>query len=314
MTAHHTPATGRAAGCQHLPGPRPECVPACAAPLGDRVGTLETVWRIWCLAVVVGVAVPAAMIVAAMPGYRAQHRRAWALQWLSRRLLAALDVRSTVTGTVRTGPSLVVANHTSWLDVVVLAAGAPMVPVAKSEVAEWPVVGAVARRCGAVFLRRRVLRDLPAAVEKMAVLLRQGHRVQVFPEATTRCGRAVGEFHRAGFQAALDAAVVVQPAALRVTQGETPTSATAFVGDDTLAATVWRTLRMRDVRVELRWLRPIPAIAGTGRAPVDRALVTRLAENAVARALRQDVVLRQRHTPGRPAVVGWLPVAVRAAG
>ncbi|WP_111766776.1 lysophospholipid acyltransferase family protein [Nakamurella deserti] len=300
-------------GCHHLPAPRSACVAGCVAPSADLVGMTLTWWRMASLAVVVAVLVPPALLVMSLPGYGRAHRRAWLLQWLCRRVLTAAGVTLTVSGTVRSGAGLVVANHSSWLDVLALAAGAPMVPVAKSEVQEWPLVGAVARRSGAVFLRRRRYRDLPAAVDAMTVLLRQGHRVQVFPEATTRCGRAVGEFHRAAFQAALNAAVVVQPATVRVSQGAVPTTATAFVGDDTLAAVVWRTLRMRGVVVELQWLRPIPAIAGSGRAPVDRAVVARLAENAVARALRQDVVLRRRRALDRPPATGWLPAAVRVS-
>ncbi len=302
-----------AAGCRRLPEHRAVCVSDCVTPSGRTVPLVETWWRVAVLVGVLAVALPPALIVMALPGYGRQQRRSWVLQWLCRRVLAALDVRLAVHGTVRSGAGLVVANHSSWLDVVALAAAAPMVPVAKSEVAAWPLVGTVARRSGVVFLRRRTHRDLPAAVDRMTVLLRQGHRVQVFPEATTRCGRAVGEFHRAAFQAALNAAVVVQPAALSVTSGGSTTTATAFVGDDTLAGTLWRTARMRDVRVELQWLRPIPAIAGTGRAPVDRAVVARLAENAVARSLRQDVVLRLRRVPSGPPARGWLPAAVRAA-
>jgi 1-acyl-sn-glycerol-3-phosphate acyltransferase len=307
--------TGRAvtSGCHHLPAPRAACVAGCVTPAADAVGLVRTWWRLAALAAVVAVLVPPVLLVMGLPGYGRAHRRAWLLQWLCRRVLTAAGVTLAVTGTVRSGAGLVVANHSSWLDVLALTAGAPMVPVAKSEVQEWPLVGAVARHSGAVFLRRRMFRDLPEAVDAMTLLLRQGNRVQVFPEATTRCGRAVGEFHRAAFQAALNAAVVVQPAAVRVSQGTVPTTATAFVGDDTLAGVVWRTLRMRDVVVELQWLRPIPAIAGSGRAPVDRAVVARLAENAVARALRQDVVLRRRRATDRPPVAGWLPAAVRVS-
>ncbi|MEP6979382.1 MAG: lysophospholipid acyltransferase family protein [Nakamurella sp.] len=302
-----------AVGCHLQPRPRAACVTACVMPGDPLIGLLGTGWRVVRLAVVLAFALPVSLIVSALPGYGRQRRRSLMLQWLCRRVLAALDIRLTVVGSVRTGPGLVVANHTSWLDVLALAAGAPVVPVAKSEVTDWPIVGAVARQCGAVLLRRRRFSDLPATVDRMAVLMRQGHRVQIFPEATTRCGRAVGEFYRAGFQAAIDAAVVVQPATVRVTQGETATTSAAFVGDDTLADALRRTLRLRDVGVELHWLRPIPAIAGTGRAPVDRAVVARLAEIAVARALRQDVVLRRDDTAVGPLADGWLPVAVRAA-
>lgn len=289
-----TAAPPVAVGCGRLPAPRPACVAECVPATADRVGLLVSAWRAARLVGVVCVLLPVALAGMALPGYGRQRRRSLLLRFLCRRTLAAAGVRLAVSGTVRSGTGLVVANHTSWLDVVALAAAAPMVPVAKAEVREWPVVGAVAGHSGAVFLRRASLRALPGTVDRLTVLLRQGHRVQVFPEATTRCGRAVGEFHRAAFQAALDAAVVVQPAAVGLVQHGIPTSAGAFVGGDTLAAALWRTLRMRDLVVRLRWLPAIPAIAGTGRAAVDRAVVARLAENSIARALGQPVVLRRR--------------------
>lgn len=290
-------------GCRQLATHRTSCVAACAAPSVRAVGPGRVAWRAARLLISMAVATPPALLVMALPGYGRQKRRSAALGRLSRQLLGALDIRVTVTGTARTGPSLVVANHTSWLDLLLLTAAAPMVPVAKSEVAEWPLVGAVARRCGAVFLRRDSLRALPGSVDEVALRLRQGHRVQIFPEATTRCGRAVGEFHRAGFQAALDAAVVVQPAAIRYASGGRPTTTTSFVGDETLVAAALRVLRMPDLHADLRWLTPIPAVAGTGRAAVDRATVTRLVQNAIARSLGQPVL------PRRNRVVLGIPVA-----
>ncbi len=209
-------------------------------------------------------------------------------------MLRALRIRVHIVGTPRSGASLVVANHQSWLDILVLTAAAPIILMAKSEVFSWPLIGGMARRTGAISLRRGSWRSMPAVVDVITTALRQGHRVQVFPEATTRCGGAVGQFYRAGFQAALNAAVVVQPAALSYRDVDSRSSRlAAFVGDTELVDSLRNVLRSPGLEVKLQWLTPIPAIAGTGLAAADRRSVTTLAQNSVASALGQEVIYRQ---------------------
>ncbi len=230
-------------------------------------------------------------LVAVIPGHGRLRRTGWALQRVCTWTLRACGVRTTVSGAPRSGPSLVVGNHCSWLDVVALSASARMLMLAKSEVGTWPLIGAAARRTGTLFLQRSRLRQLPETVNEITAALRSGHRVQVFPEGTTRCGGAVNEFRRAAFQAAIDAGVVVSPVTLRYLDSTgSATSRPAFLGEETLAASIRRVIGMRALTVVVHWLPAVPAIAGTGRAPVDRALVARLAQNAVARDLRVPVV------------------------
>lgn len=214
-------------------------------------------------------------------------QRRWALA-----LLAATGVRLRRTGRAP-APSgadapgtLVVANHVSWLDVLALHAVAPVRMLAKREVRTWPLIGAMAARAGTVFLDRDRLRDLPAAVADLAGALRAGGSIGVFPEGTTRCGRALGSFRPAAFQAAVDGAVVVQPVALRYGDG-----GAAFVGDDTLFSSLGRVLTARRVDLELVVLAPLEprdGVARHGRACARRDLARR-AEAAVATELGATV-------------------------
>lgn len=169
--------------------------------------------------------------------------------------LAILGVRVRAVGAqpLRDGPVLVVANHVSWLDVYLLNAmlGGTR-HVAKSEVAGWPVAGAIARGFGTFFHARGSFRDAARAKDAVAAALRAGERVVVFPEGTTSEGDEVGPFHAAFFQAAVDAGVPVQAVAVRYPgPGGRPDPAAAFVGDMTFVASLVRVLRRRRLEARL---------------------------------------------------------------
>ncbi|CAL9357337.1 lysophospholipid acyltransferase family protein [Streptomyces sp. enrichment culture] len=181
--------------------------------------------------------------------------RRWC-RWIVR----AAGVRVRITGAaVPAGGLLLVANHISWLDVPLLAAVRPARMLAKTEIRSWPVAGPLAARGGVLFIDRDRLRALPDTVARIAGALREGAAVGAFPEGSTWCGRAQGHFRRAVFQAALDAAVPVQPVRIRyrTVRGD-PVTAVAFVGDDTLLASLWRVASARGVIAEVEVRAPIP--------------------------------------------------------
>ena len=177
--------------------------------------------------------------------------RGRALRGCARVALRALGVRWSVKGRLPARRALVVANHISWLDtVVLLAAGVPRL-VAKSEVRHWPLVGRIAARQGGVFLDRSRPRALPVAVAGVRDVLAGGGVIAVFPEGTTSCGEGVGGFRPAFFQAAIDAPAAVVPVTLRFRAGGAPTARAAFVGAETLLDSLRRVLAMRGLVIRV---------------------------------------------------------------
>ncbi|WP_165683819.1 1-acyl-sn-glycerol-3-phosphate acyltransferase [Streptomyces coelicoflavus] len=199
--------------------------------------------------------------------------RSWC-RWVVR----AAGVRVRVTGAAApAGGLLLVANHVSWLDIPLLAAVRPARMLAKSEIRCWPVAGGPAARAGVLFVERDRLRALPDTVDAIARVLAAGAAVAAFPEGSTWCGRARGPFSRAVFQAALDAGVPVQPVRIRYRSGERAVSTTpAFVGVDTLIASLWRVASARGLTAEVE---VCPAVS-PGRHR-DRRSLARAAEEAV---------------------------------
>ncbi|MFJ9773155.1 lysophospholipid acyltransferase family protein [Kitasatospora sp. NPDC101157] len=162
-------------------------------------------------------------------------------------------------GAVGADGALVVANHVSWLDIPLLAAGRPGRSLAKTEVRRWPVLGPLVAWGGTVFLDRDRLRTLPDTVATVTEVLRSGHPVIVFPEGSTWCGRESGRFRPALFQAAVEAGAFVQPVTIRYRLADgRPTSAPAFIGDDGLLTSLARVVAVRGLVADVTFLPPIP--------------------------------------------------------
>ncbi|MET9802547.1 lysophospholipid acyltransferase family protein [Streptomyces sp. NPDC006368] len=244
--------------------PAAPCTPRhCARTPGRAASRPRAVVRLVAgiLAVLAGVLL-SPLTVPLGPAARRLLTRLWC-----RAVIRAFGVRLRIVGTPRGGPHLVVANHISWLDIPLVAAVLPGRMLAKSEVRRWPVLGALAARGGTLFLDRDRLRALPGTVRELARALSGGSRVVVFPEGSTWCGRAQGRFRPAAFQAALDAGTGVQPVRI----GYDPAGPAAFVGEDPLAASLWRVVTAGRLTAEIRILDPVPAGRHTDRRSLARA-------------------------------------------
>jgi 1-acyl-sn-glycerol-3-phosphate acyltransferase len=192
-----------------------------------------------------------------------------------------LGIRVVSQGIMRSGPSLVVANRLCWLDVLVLAAAGPMVPLADSRVRRGSPIAPIAARVGAVFVGVTSPRQLPGTIEQITATLRGGHRVLAFPEGDQCLGSDREPFHCAVFQSAVDAATVVSPVALSY---HGPSVGDCRI-DEALLSSLWHTLRGGPLTVQVQWLPVIPAVAGPGHRSDHRAAAAARAEWAIAHAL-----------------------------
>lgn len=94
--------------------------------------------------------------------------------------------------------ALIVANHVSWTDILVLGRLVDAGFVAKAEVAGWPVIGPLARRYGCLFIKR----ESRAAAHRTAADMnsyRAGSGLVLFAEGTTGEGHGVLPFHSSLF-------------------------------------------------------------------------------------------------------------------
>ena len=179
--------------------------------------------------------------------------RAYALSRLSSAICASNGLRIALGGPIPRGPVVLVANHVGYLDPLVLASIVPCVPVAKRELAGWPLIGRAAREHGVLFVHRgapasgaSVLRGARRALEASLSVLN-------FPEGTTTRGDRVLPFKRGIFGLARLLDVPVVPAAI-VLEDE----ALSWTGDELLLPHLARTLARREHAVRVRFGRPMP--------------------------------------------------------
>jgi len=177
-----------------------------------------------------------------------RHRRvqAWA-----RTVLKRLDVEVTVVGTpARVGPMLLVSNHISWLDIVVIHAICYCRFVSKADVERWPLIGTLAAGGGSLFVERASRSAAMRMVHRMADALQNSDILAVFPEGTTSNGTSVLPFHSSLIQPAISTDAPVQPVALRFVDGRSESDSldVRYIGDESLAGSIWRTLRARHQR------------------------------------------------------------------
>jgi len=118
-------------------------------------------------------------------------------------------------GTPARTATFVVANHISWLDILIISSVLPVSFLSKAEIRNWPIIGTLAAKGGTLFIKRGSKNGAAEAIELMHTKLEAGHCVASFPEAKTTDGTSVHRFHARLFAAAIDSKMPVQPVALR---------------------------------------------------------------------------------------------------
>ncbi len=180
-------------------------------------------------------------------------------RWL-RRFSAIVNLHITKEGELPERRAILVGNHISWLDIIVIGQCLPAYFVAKSDIASWPVIGYLAKQGGTIFIRRGNKQHIKTTAEKMVWLLKQNSNIIAFPEGTTTNGDEVLHFHSSLFQPALLTRSAIQPVALQY-QGAAKEHA-PFVGDDGFVPHLIKMLSMDKIEVQLSFL---PVINNSGK-------------------------------------------------
>ena len=215
----------------------------------------------------------------------------------SRLLLRLLGLRVRLHGSAAPAAAgLIVANHVSWLDVPLLCAHLPARFVSKSEVQHWPVAGWLADAAGTFYLRRG-RGGMRPLLDRLALFLRGGGSVVIFPEGTTSVGADLLPFHPRLFGAAIGSGTPVQPVTLRYSADARGRPLAPFIGDDDLVSHLLRLLRSPGLAADLHLVEPIDP-AGRSREQLAEA-----AHTAIRTALAPRLAMLAAPVPAADAAL-----------
>jgi 1-acyl-sn-glycerol-3-phosphate acyltransferase len=183
----------------------------------------------------------------------------------------------TARGTPPQPPFLLVSNHVSYVDILVLGTQVPCVFVAKSEIDGWPLFGAICRSVDTIYVNRKAKRQLHEVLERIEGKLAAGQGVVIFPEGTSGPGHEVMPFRSPLLHLPARSAHPVHWAAIGY---RTPPDAAPLH----LAVTWWGDMPLGAHLVELLKLRWIEAPLTFGEVPVARP-----DRKALADALHREI-------------------------
>jgi len=205
---------------------------------------------------------------------------------LNQLLLRIIGVRVNVHGSFSTAhPLLLVANHVSWVDILVMGSIKEICFIAKSEINSWPIINWLAKLQGTVFIDRSKRRDAAIQADTIANRLLHGDVMVLFAEGTTGDGNKILDFNSSLLGAAQYAVgqshidlVMVQPVAITYTRlhgiplGRRYQSLASWPGDVGLAPHLLNFLRNSAFDVDVFLGKPLEFSATTNRKTLTKAV------------------------------------------
>jgi lyso-ornithine lipid O-acyltransferase len=242
--------------------------------------------------------------------------------WYHRQVCRLMGITLTIEGEVESGrPVLLVCNHTTWLDVPVLSALAPVSFVSKKEIGTWPFVSTLARLQRTVFIDRSKRQSAGDAAGEISNRLASGDTIVLFAEGTTSDGNRVLPFLSSLFAAVKSNGsasgpvessdqihAVVQTAAVVYTHlhgiplARADRPRVGWYGDMEMQSHAWGLLKSGPLKVTIKVSPPVPLESFAGRKEL--ALITE-------RTIRRAVLAILRGRPDGNTVVPVEPDANR---
>jgi lyso-ornithine lipid O-acyltransferase len=272
--------------------------------------------RLWLVIIVVGLITAALIPVQAVAVYFEWPMRHAIPKLYHRVLCALIGVRVHVVGSPpKQGPLLILANHSSWLDITVITSMLSVVFVAKSEVATWPLFGLLAKLQRSIFVDRRRRHKTGETSSEIAQRLVDGDPVVLFAEGTSSDGNRVLPFRTALIGAARELLAVHNHIADRVTiqplsvayvgwQGlpldRRQRTAVSWYGTVELVPHLVNIVRSGAIDVVLTWGEPVTYDDNTDRKVLAKAMEVAVRQLTTT-SLRSGVVPRPKQTGIRPA-------------
>jgi 1-acyl-sn-glycerol-3-phosphate acyltransferase len=230
-------------------------------------------------------------------------RSTWPPRFLRHAGLIA-GVRPRIEGAPLKPHSFIIANHTSWLDILILGGWAGSAFISKAELEKTPLLGWIADQNRTLYIDRAARRDSHVQVQRITEALEHHQPLTIFPEGTTGSGRHLLPFRSTLMEAVAPPPPNVSVRPVAVDYGEFADVVGWHSGERGIA-NFKRVLGHRGtMAVTIRLLDPLPAdqnrktLARHARQSIAAALSSLAAPDAPEPALPDG---KRRDRPEKPA-------------
>ena len=199
--------------------------------------------------------------------------RSWSQAFLK---LVGLQVK--VEGQVYPNYCLLLANHVSFLDIFALNSQKPGRFIAKSEIADWPVFGQIAKGVDTLFIQRKNRRSILEVNQQLGEALKEEQTVMLFPEGRTSVGLTLLPLKSNLIEPAIISNTVIQPVVLCYTENGEKTTKASYA-NVSIFKCLWTIVTTPNLGLTIKFL---PIITPQGK---DRHEVARLASAQMSEAL-----------------------------
>lgn len=149
-------------------------------------------------------------------------------------------------------PAVFISNHRSYIDPVAALRDIKALPVAKAEVAKWPLIGYAARATGIMYVKREDKSSRRTTLVAMEKTLEMGYSVLIYPEGTTTKEPTTLPFKKGAFGLAVNNKVPIVPMAISYNNPDA-----IWDGPESFISHLLQMLRQKKTRIKIRYGEPI---------------------------------------------------------
>lgn len=194
-------------------------------------------------------------------------------EFLIRILNVLLGIRLQVYGEPPLVQGLIVANHRSYFDPIIMLIHRNTFPVGKKEVESWPLIGYICKVSGVIFVDRKDPLSRQKTCEAISEALSKGHSVINFPEGTTHTLPATMDFNYGSFVMATKIKAAVIPIAIDYKE-----KTDAFVDDDTFVPHFLKCFGKLTTEIKMTYFPPLYSddaeyLLNTSKNMIDKELI-----------------------------------------
>lgn len=168
------------------------------------------------------------------------------------KILKIIGVKTSIKGKIKSGNYLIISNHSSWLDIIILGSTFKTTFLSKIEVSHWPVIGKITTAVDMLFINRGAKDAASLAVNGISKFILNNRNVTIFPEGTSSGGKGLLKFKPRLFASCIETNSPIQCVIIRYPHKEKNIHPSVpFVRGDSLFLNILKVLFQDDISAEI---------------------------------------------------------------